>query len=220
MRPAASAEPNRCSLPCRLRACAGFTLIESLIALAMFMFVLVGVFATADFSSKNATNEAEHNEALSEVTSGAARILSELRRAYQVNKPRGTTESGYMDVLVRLPVTGAVRVFINCEYKEPGGSYDECVRYQQSASESYTAGEAPKGVTPQVIVPRVLNETKAEGKDKVFRSLATPSGSGEQPTYGELVLHTPSKGRVSASYYTHQVEIKEAFYMRDLDYGH
>lgn len=203
----------------RARARAGFTLIEALVALSMFIVVLLAVFATADFGSKSANNEAERDEALGEVTTGVARIDSELRRAYKVNKPRGTSESGYMDILARLPVTGAVRVFINCEYKPAGSTYDECVRYQQAASATYTAGEAPSGVTAQVLVPRVLNETKSEGSDKVFRGLSTPSGSGEEPTYGEIVIHTPSKGGLSTSYYTHQVEIRDAFYMRDLDYG-
>ena len=210
----------------RASARAGFTLIEALVALSMFVVVMIGVLSTADFASKDANNEAERNVAISEVTVGIARIVGELRSAYKVNYPipseTGSHESSKLDVMVRIPGTSAPqRVFYNCAYKEPSGSYDECVRYQSAASAAYTAGEAPAGVTPQPVVTRVLNETSSDATspDPVFKNLKTPSSAGTQPTYGEIVIHTLGKGALTTSNYKHQVEIKDSFYLRNLDLG-
>ncbi len=204
------------------RGCAGFTLIESLVALSMFIVVLIAVLSASDFAVRDANNEAERNVAISDVTTGIARIVAELRRVYQVNAPVTPiekSESSYLDVMVRVPGSSAKRLLINCAYKEPGGSYDECVRYESPASEAFTAGTPPAGATPEAIVPRVLNETSADEKDAVFKKLSTPSGTGKQPTYGVITIHTPGKGGLSTSNYAHQVEISDAFYIRNLDYG-
>lgn len=206
----------------KLRARGGFTLIEALVAMSMFIVVLLAVLVTADFSSRASNNEASRSEALSDETTGVARIALELRRTYQVLAPLNNSESSYMDVLVRLPVNGAKRIFINCEYKEPSsgtykGAYNECVRYE-SAPTGYTAGTAPSGVTPEVIVPRVLNQTTADTSDKVFKNLTTPSG-GSEPAYGEISVDSPGNGGLSTSVYKHQFTVRDSFFLHDLDYG-
>ena len=210
----------------RARGRAGFTLVEALVALSMFIIVLIAVLGTAEFASRDASNEAERNVALTEVTTGVARIVADLRSAYKVNYPipseTGSHESSKLDVLVRIPGTAAPqRVFYNCAYNEASGSYDECVRYQSAASIAFTAGQPPAGVTPLVIVPRVLNETTADATspDPVFKNLQTPSGVGAQPTSGEIVIHTPGRGQLSTSNFKHQVEIRDSFYLRNLDFG-
>ena len=192
----------------------------------MFIVVLLAVFAAAESATRNASNEAERNEALSEETTGISRMITDLRGAYQVNYPthaKGSEKtaltSDKIDVLARLRGVGARRVFISCEYKEPNTSYDECVLYESSETTGFTAGTAPSGVSPQVLVPRVLNETSEDSGDPVFQAMYTPSEAGGQPTYGEIVIHTPSKGSLSGGVYKHQVELRDSFYLHNLDYG-
>jgi len=196
----------------------GFTLIELLVALVLASVVLLGVMAALDFSVKSSANENARNDALSVETTAVARMVSDLRNAYQVNAPIGSSTSSYMDVLVRTPGVGPQRLFYNCTYKDPASGLYDCARYVSSAT-GFTAGTIPGGVTPSIIVPRVLNETASDPGDPVFSHLSTPSSSGKQPTFGTITVHTPSKGELSTGYYTHQVVISNDFYLRQLDYG-
>jgi type II secretory pathway pseudopilin PulG len=198
----------------------GFTIVETLVALAMFVVVLGGVLTALEFSGNGVNKESERDNALSEVTVGVSRMLNDLRSAYKVNAPIGSSTSSYIDVDVHIPGSSAdKRIFYNCAYSEPGTAYKECVRYLSStvSGAGFTAGTAPSGVTPQVIVPRVMNETSSDPSDPVFKGLATPTGSGSQPTFGEVTIHTPGKGGYSAKSYGNQVVISDSFYLRNLD---
>jgi prepilin-type N-terminal cleavage/methylation domain-containing protein len=203
-----------------VRERAGFTLVEALIALTMFSVVMLAVFAAADFTSKTASSESERNVAISEATQGVARMVADMRRAYKVNYPESpTTESSVMDLDVRVPGSGAKRVFYNCAYKETS-KYNECVRYESAVGG--TAGTAPAGVAAQPIIRRVVNETSADKPDPVFQKLAVAAdvSTGKQPTTGEIVLHTVGKGELSTSAYKHQLQINDSFYLPNLDFGH
>ncbi len=203
------------------RSRAGFTLIEALVAMSMFVVVLFAVFAAAEFATKASSNETERNAALSEVTTGTARLVAELRRAYTIVYPEGSTHTTAteIDFYEHLAAgAGNQQVLIKCNYKPTGATYYECVRYQYPTSTAFAAGTAPTGITAEVMVPRVLNETSADASDPAFKSLSYPSGSAF-PTYGEIVIHTPSKGGQSNSNYAHQVEIKNSFFIRDLEFG-
>jgi len=207
------------TIHCRVRGSAGFTLIELLIALSMFTFVLLAVMAAADFATKSARNETERNVAITEATTGAARMIADMRRAYKINFPElPTTKSNVMDLDVRVAGSGLKRIFYDCAYKE-SSTYNECVRYESSVVGG-TAGTAPAGVTPQAVIRRVLNETSSDKEDPVFQTLATPSGSGKQPTSVEIVLHIAGKGELSTSSYKHQLQITNSFYLPNLDFGH
>ena len=218
----------------RLRESAGFTLVELLVAMSMFVIVATAVFAALEAATTTASNETERNEAISEVTTGVARMIAELQRAYKVIAPikesEGSLSSSYMDVLVRIPETGNVQVVYECGREEEQSGkktgYDECVRYQMSAAATFTPGVVPSGagVTAlRKVVPRVINETSgdasAAGTDKVFTGLETPSGSGTEPTLGNVTIRTPGKGGLSTGNYKHQVVISNSFYLRQLDYG-
>ena len=215
---ASTTEAERaCTIRRRVRDSAGFTLIELLIALSMFTFVLLAVMAAADFTSKTASNETERNVAITEATTGAARMIADMRRAYKVNYPElPSTKASVMDMNVRVAGSGAKRVFYDCAYKE-SSTYNECVRYESAVGG--TPGTAPAGVTPQPIVRRVLNETSTDKEDPAFQSLATPSGSGKQPTSGQIVLHIAGKGALSTSNYKHQLQVTGVFYLPNLDFG-
>ena len=117
---ASTTEAERaCTIRGRVRHSAGFTLIELLIALSMFTFVLLAVMAAADFTSKTASNETERNVAITEATTGAARMIADMRRAYKVNYPElPSTKASVMDMNVRVAGSGAKRVFYDCAYKE------------------------------------------------------------------------------------------------------
>lgn len=206
--------------PARLRTQGGFTLIEALVAMSMFVVVLFAVFASAEFATRDSSNETERNVALSEETTGAARIVSELRRAYIFVYPEGSshTTSSEVDFDEHIAEVGNKQVLINCAYKPTGSTYDECVRYQYPTTTAFTAGSAPSGITGEVIVPRVLNETSADSSDPVFKALTYPA-SAKFPTYGEIAIHTPSKGGLNTSNYSHQVVIADSFFLRDLEFG-
>jgi prepilin-type N-terminal cleavage/methylation domain-containing protein len=203
-----------------VREPAGFTLVEALIALSMFSVVMLALFAAADFTSKTASNESERNVAISEATTGVARMVADMRLAYKVNYPESPAkESSVMDLDVRVPGGSAKRVFYDCAYKETT-KYNECVRYESAVGG--TAGTAPAGVSPQPIIRRVLNETSVDKEEPVFQKLAVASdvSSGKQPTTGEIVVHVPGKGELSTSDYKHQLQINDAFYLPNLDFGH
>jgi prepilin-type N-terminal cleavage/methylation domain-containing protein len=204
-----------------VRGRAGFTLVEALIALAMFSVVMLAVFAAADFTSKTAANVNERNLAVSEATTGVARMVADMRRAYQVNYPASPTkEASIMDLDVRVPGGGVKRVFYNCAYKE-SATYNECVRYESTVV-GITAGTPPAGVAAVPIIRRVINETAADKPDPVFQKLAVAGDvkTGTEPTYGEIVLHITGKGEVSTSNYKHQLQLNDSFYLPNLDFGH
>jgi len=149
-----------------------------------------------------------------------ARMIADMRRAYEVNYPLSpTTSASVMDVNVRVPGSSAKRVFYNCAYKE-STTYDECVRYESALGG--TAGTAPAGVSPQPIIRRVLNETSVDTEDPVFKSLSVASdvATGKQPTSGELVLHIAGKGELSTSNYKRQLQLNDTFYLPNLNFGH
>lgn len=204
----------------RMRSQRGFTLLEALIAMSMFIVVLLAVFASAEFATKDSNNETERNLALSETTTGAARLVAELRRAYRILYPEGSTNatSDEIDFWEHIPEVGARQVLIRCNYKPSGSSYDECVRYQFPTATLFTPGAAPSGIPAEVMVQRVLNETSSDPRDPVFQALSYPE-EAEFPTYGELVIHTPGKGGLTTSNYSHQVEIRNSFFIRNLEFG-
>lgn len=207
----------------RLADARGYTLVELLIAMSMFAVVLAAVMTLFDVASNDAYNEQERNISLLQQSAGVDRMARELREAYQVIGPTSATSSSYMDFLARV-VSGGTQtdehIIYDCSQPDPTTTgLKECVRYVSSNLTSTGAGTPPTGATSSVVVSRLLNGSSSDPNDPVFQSLSTPSSSGTRPTYGQIVIRTPSKGTRTQSNYTHQVVLNESFYMRQLDYG-
>ena len=124
----------------------GFTLVEMLVSISMFLVVLAASTSFYFTASQTGANDNARGVAVNEETAGVARMAQDLAEAYQVNAPVGPTSSDYMDVLVRVPGLGDQRMFFTCAYADPTSGYNDCVLYQTSSSVAYTPGVAPTGV--------------------------------------------------------------------------
>ena len=192
--------------------------------MSMFAVVLIAVLTLFDQATRTASTEQERDISLLEQSAGADRMARELREAYQVIGPVSATSSSYFDILTRVVSGGTEvdrRIIYDCSQNDPTTSgLKECVRYISPVpSGTPTPGVPSAGATSSVAISRVLNGSSSDPNDAVFQKLATPSGSGSRPTYGQIVVETPGGGSLKNTQYKHQVVFDEAFYMRQLDYG-
>jgi type II secretory pathway pseudopilin PulG len=216
-----------------LRDEAGYTLIELLIAMSMFMVVLAAVMALWDTASNAGYNEGERNTALAEETTGLDRMVRDLRQAYHINGPAAGQKSDWIDILERTTLGAAAqhdyRVIYDCSKTDPSNSaFHACYRYQSlwGPGMTLTAGVPPAaGVTSTIVVPRLLNGMACSGAvstDCIFTNLTNPQGSTYGPTYATLTIRTASRGErqpFKSSNYNHDVVLSESVYMRQLDFG-
>jgi len=197
----------------------GFTLVELLLSMSMFVVVLGATTSFYLLASQTGSNDAARSVAVTEESAGIARMAQYLAEAYQVNAPVGSTTSTYMDVFVRVPGLGDQRMFFTCAYADPTSGYNDCVLYQTSASTPFTAGVAPTGVSPSIFVPRVVNGTASDPSDPVFTNISTPSGSSTHPSFVDISIKTPSKGELTTSNYKGNITISDGVWLRQLDFG-
>jgi type II secretory pathway pseudopilin PulG len=170
----------------RARGREGFMLVELLVAMSLFTLGLGGVLITLQVATSDSNNETERNVALSQVTTGVAGIVAELRRAYQVsslilesksstpNRSTWTSSCGF-----RASAPGACSTTVPTE----SGYYD-CVRYQSKQITGFTAGVVPteEVESQQIVVPRVLNETTADERDPASSRIVLTAADGLKNT--------------------------------------
>jgi type II secretory pathway pseudopilin PulG len=211
----------------------GYTLVELIIAMSMFLVVVMAVLSLFDSASRTANAEQERNVVLTQDAAAAANMAQVLRKAYLVNGPTGpalsTGTSSYMDVDVRLPVSGGgqadYRVLYTCDNADGSTGYYQCLQYTTAVpTTAFTAGQPPTGVTGASVLRYLLNDTASDPNDPVFKNLATPTNStpggfAVRPTYGTITARVAAKGQNPGSPYAHQIVLRDAFYMRQLDFG-
>jgi prepilin-type N-terminal cleavage/methylation domain-containing protein len=210
---------------------AGFTLVELLVASAVFAVVLTAVLSLLDTSNQVSYNDQERNVALHEQTDSLRRMTQELRQAYHVVGVDTSGANGggnWVDVLVRVTRNGAateLRVLYDCYGPVLATGLQQCTRAEAPASLPPPQGSGPppgsSSGTAQVVIPRVVNGTAA---DPVFTGYASPNdasypGDGSEPTYVQVTLKTPVRGARTVGSPA-QTQLFDSVYMRNTDNDH
>jgi len=204
------------TIPARVRARiaseAGFTLIETLVAAALSLVVFAAVLSALATSQHTQSRDQEWALVIQEARAGAGRMVSEMRQAYAVK------EDSESKIVFYATIGGkSWEISYNCAEKQASTEFNECVRRAAEFSAGKPPGELPASGAP--IVKDVLNETKADEKDRVFVEY-TPNAIAPDLVTVKLVM--PASGTLklaSAGGYTHHVVLENGAYIRDMALG-
>jgi prepilin-type N-terminal cleavage/methylation domain-containing protein len=172
----------------------GFSLLELLLSVVVFGFVLAAVLSMLDTTSSLSTRDQERPAAIQEARTGLASMVRELRQAYQVV----SASPNRMEVLVRL--NGVDKdVSYECDVAIPGSTLRRC--YRRAATNGQPLPPLGQG---KVVVDRLVNGTTA---DPVFCSLdadtnvcGPPDPTADASTYYGVTVKVPTKGRLKRGY--------------------
>ena len=154
-------------------------LIELLMAMSLFVFVLVAAMSVMDNGARVGPRDSERANAIREQQVQVERMVKELRQAHQVL----STGPRSMEVLVRARRNGThqnLHVAYYCNEDAPG----KCIRKEA------TIGQ-PLPATGKVVIDRVLNWSG--GTQPVFQFPDDPTG-GITPPYVTVRVEVPAKG--------------------------
>jgi Tfp pilus assembly protein PilW len=185
----------------------GLALVELLVAMLTFAFVVTAILALLEGATRLAPSDQERSMAIREAQGGLSLMVRELRQAYRVV---GTSPSS-MRVLVRLrkddPSTPAVESHSNwlVEYDCGVGVSEKCIRKQARP------GELPPASGPTVI-ERVMNPADAP----VF-SFESDTDS-VNPVYVKVRIEVTASGERSSGH-RHKVVLEDGFFARNMRLG-
>jgi prepilin-type N-terminal cleavage/methylation domain-containing protein len=180
----------------------GFSLIELMVAITLSGVVLGIAFTGLASTARTAPKETERAKAISEAQVGLARMVRELRQAYDLVSP---VTSDKMHVKVRLGGQNREIVY-SCEEPHPTltGLY-RCLRWE------VTGGVAgPK----EVVIDRLLNGPTAAIADRPFHT-TQPAGA---TTYVKATVWASAKGETTDGY-KHKIVLNDGFFMRNCREG-
>lgn len=192
------------------------TLIETLVATAMFVLVVSATLALFDLSQKTANSHLARSEATAAAATGLQQMDHELRGAYEVLGPTlgsaptaaTTATSNYLDVYVRNN-TGHYRVLYDCTIASPTlAGARACTRYIGLTG---AADTVPGGTKGAAIVDHLLNGTSGE---PVF-TLTYPAGA-TRPDYASVVIKVPAKSERAVGDPS-TIELTDGVYMSALN---
>lgn len=196
-----------------LRRQEGFTLVELLMAAALSVIVLGGVLSALEHSQNAQSRDQEWALVIQEGRTGLSRMVREMRQAYSI---RSDSHSA-IDFYATIGGT-SWEIDYNCEEKQSGTEFRECVRkaaqFTESKAPSKTELEKAAAVP---IIKDVLNGTEADKSDRIFEEF-TPNAIAPDLVTVKLVL--PSSGTLKladASTYKHKVVLENGAYIRDMD---
>jgi hypothetical protein len=190
---------HRRALRRHLRGERGVGLIELLMAMSLFIFVVMAAVSVMETGERLGPRDTERANAIREQQVGLERMVGELRQAYQV---LGTSPRS-MEVLVRVRRNGThenLHVAYYCNEEAPG----TCIRKET------TIGQ-PLPDTGKVVINRVLNWSATT--QPVFQFPDDSSG-GISPQYVTVRVEVPSKGTRSDGY-KHTMTLEDGFYARN-----
>lgn len=178
-------------------------LIELLVVMSVFMFVMVAALTVLETGQQIGPKDTERASAIQEQQVGLYRMVRELRQAYQV---LGTSPRS-MEVLVRLNRGGtsqSLHVAYYCSEEQPG----KCIRKET------TIGQ-PLPATGEVVIDRVLNW--ASPSQPVFL-FPDDTSAGVTPHYVTVRVEVPAKGS-SAKGYNSKLTLEDGFFARNMKIG-
>jgi prepilin-type N-terminal cleavage/methylation domain-containing protein len=215
---------------------AGWTLIELLVAMSIFTFVLGAALSLFETSVKSAPREQERAAAIREAQTGLSAMTQEAHNAYDIV----ALTPNVLDVLVtRQGVKQHVRYECGVTDNDVTPALNKCVRSRGDVP-SNADDPLPALGTPKTVIGRMLNGTSA---DPVFSYTTPPQNPldpeddpadypdavvcdppatgyclpGPWPTSIDVKIKVPSKGRLAKGGYTYSVSYTDALYLRNLD---
>ena len=195
MRPSRSA-----AIRARLRDERGIGLIELVLVMALFMFVMSAALSVMEGGERVGPKDTERANAMQEQRAGLLRMVRELRQAYRV---LGTTGRS-MEVLVRVYRNDThqnLHVVYSCSDEAPG----KCIRKEA------TIGQ-PLPQDGEVVIDRVLNWASPD--PPVFEFPDDPS-NGIRPEYVTVNVQVPAKGGRENGY-RNRLTLEDGFFARNL----
>lgn len=216
----------------------GWTLIELLVAMAIFTFVLGAALSLFEVSVKSAPKEQERAAAIQEAQTGLSGMTREIRDANEIFE---LSPSVIDFTTVRQGVQTHVRYECGVTDPEAPASTPPLLRCQRS--QGTVATPMPALGTPRTVIGRMLNGSAA---DPVFAYttppqdplddeddpldvegavLCTPPATSVSgyclpapwPTYIDVKVKVPAKGRLPKGGYSHSVSYSDAVYLRNLE---
>jgi prepilin-type N-terminal cleavage/methylation domain-containing protein len=184
----------------RLRQEGGFSLIELLVVMSLFLFVMGAALSVMDTGGKAGPRDAERASAIREQQVGLYRMVRELRQAYRMV---GSSKRS-MEVLVRIARNGSHEnrhVAYDCSEESPG----KCIRKET------TIGQ-PLPATGEVVIDRVLNWTAAS--QPVFDFPDDASG-GVTPAYVTVRVEVPAAGERPDGF-RNKLTLEDGFFARNV----
>ena len=181
----------------------GLALVEVLVTIAIFSFVLVAVLGLLDRGAESAPKDQERSVAIREVQSGLARMVRELRQAYRVV---GTSPSS-MRILMRIRKSDGTPVNRLVEYDCGLTVARQCIRREALPGELLPT-------TGEVVIDRLLNGTSTERPVFSFDQNA----DSVTPTYVAVRVEVPGSGERGRGF-SHSVVLEDGFYARNMNLG-
>jgi prepilin-type N-terminal cleavage/methylation domain-containing protein len=176
----------------------GFTLVELLVAMVMFVFVLTALLNTFDFAQSQAPKDIAYSQAVGDATAGLAQMTRELRDAYRIGDTDGNPSSGVGTQVSFFANLNDVdtEVEYGCNYPSvsnpTNSSYHSCRRVS-APDGSALPSLNPCGTGCAVIIDRVQSAN-------VFTFIgATGTPNPVYPTYVQENVSVPAAGPLTRS---------------------
>jgi len=208
----------------RLRDERGWTLIELLVAMAIFTFVLGAALTLFETSVKLAPKEQERAAAFREAQTGLSGMVREIRDANEILE----LTPNVIDFIVQRQGGQQVHVRYECGVADTDVS-PALRKCQRSQAVWVPPAPMPALDTPRTVIGRMLN---APAADPVFAYTLPPVDAVDPeddpldaaeppqrtwPTYIDVKVKVPAKGRLADGGYTHSVSFSGAAYLRNLE---
>lgn len=192
--------PLSATVVARLRDQRGMGLVELLVVMSLFLFVMVAALQFVETGERIGPKDTERANAIREQQVGLYRMVRELRQAYQV---LGTSPRS-MEVLVRIARNGtheSRHVGYYCSEEAPG----KCIRKETPIGQ-------PLPASGETVIERVLNWSSAS--QPVFE-FPDDSSNGVRPQYVTVRVEVPAKGS-RANGYRNRLTLEDGFFPRNL----
>ena len=183
----------------RLRAEAGFTLLELLIASVVAVTVLTATFAVLTTSQQVQARDGEWALAIQEDRAGLARMVRDMRQATKVEAAEAKAGS----IVFLATIAGkAWKIKFECGFTQAGTAYNQCERLAAEEGKALPA-------TGPVVATDVVNG------GTVF----SYSPSSAEPKVVTAKIELPAKGtlkQAGSTGYGHKIVLEDAAFMRNL----
>ena len=198
----------------RLQSESGWSLMELLLGMFIFTFILGGVLGVLETSARTAPKDAERADAIGEAQGGLQRMVRELRQAHTIL----SNGSQSIEILVRIrkddPSTPDVETHVDRHVKYSCGNEEapgKCVRVEVAPGALLSSG------VKQTVIARLANTgNSVPAGREVFNY--TGNANTFSPTYAKVHIEVPASGELGHGY-QHSISLDDGFYARNVNPG-
>ncbi|MGI8862885.1 MAG: prepilin-type N-terminal cleavage/methylation domain-containing protein [Solirubrobacteraceae bacterium] len=202
--------------PGRIRSEAGFTIVEMLVAIALFITVFAVLLVPLEYAQTQTPKDVEWAHSVADGTTGLQRMMREIRQAYRINGTNAdpTTGKGSMIDFYAILNGTDQEIEYDCSQHFPtntGNSYASqyyrCMRVSVA-----TGGALPAISTGTIVIDRVLNPN-------LFTFFGgTGATNSVYPTYVEATVQVPARGPLNTGL-THTITLDAGTSIPNLENG-